>query len=105
MPIDAEPPGLPEGVTVTSREFNQDTARSKRAAAKGPVFVTTRGKVSHVLMTKQEFDRLGSSGPSQANSGKTRNSPADALADASPEGDFDFAVPEFKGRFEGAGFD
>jgi prevent-host-death family protein len=44
--------------TFTSREFNQDTARAKRAAEKGPVFITVRGEPSFVLLTKEEFDRL-----------------------------------------------
>ena len=44
--------------TLTSREFNQDTARAKREAASGPVFVTDRGKTTHVLMTVEAFERL-----------------------------------------------
>jgi hypothetical protein len=28
---------------VTSREFNQDTGRAKRAAQDGPVYITDRG--------------------------------------------------------------
>ena len=31
--------------TLSSREFNQDTARAKRAANDGPVFITDRGKI------------------------------------------------------------
>lgn len=49
----------------TSREFNQDTAGAKRAAAKGPVFITDRGEPSFVLLTKEEFDRLTNE-PSEA---------------------------------------
>ena len=45
-------------LTLTSREFNQDTARAKRAAASGPVFVTDRGKTTHVLLTAADFARL-----------------------------------------------
>ncbi|HEX4032186.1 MAG TPA: hypothetical protein VHX20_17615 [Terracidiphilus sp.] len=37
--------------TLSSREFNQDVSRAKRAAKKGPVFVTDRGRPSHVLLT------------------------------------------------------
>jgi prevent-host-death family protein len=44
--------------TLTAREFNQDTARAKREAAHGPVFVTDRGKPTHVLLTVQEYERL-----------------------------------------------
>lgn len=51
----------------TSREFNQDTARAKRAAAEGPVFITDRGEPSHVLLSIEEYQRLtGRSGQSIA---------------------------------------
>jgi len=43
---------------LSSREFNQDTGRAKRAAKKGPVFITDRGRPSHVLLTVEEYDRL-----------------------------------------------
>lgn len=44
--------------TLSSREFNQDTGRAKRAARKGPVFVTDRGKPAHVLLTIEEYRKL-----------------------------------------------
>jgi prevent-host-death family protein len=44
--------------TVTSREFNQDTGRAKKAAADGPVFITDRGKPAHVLLSIDEYQRL-----------------------------------------------
>jgi PHD/YefM family antitoxin component YafN of YafNO toxin-antitoxin module len=44
--------------TLSSREFNHDTGRAKRAAAKGPVFITDRGKPAHVLLTIKEYRRL-----------------------------------------------
>ncbi len=44
--------------TLTSREFNQDTARAKREAAAGPVFVTDRGRPTHVLLTVEDYERL-----------------------------------------------
>jgi prevent-host-death family protein len=44
--------------TISSREFNQDTAGAKRAARKGPVFITDRGRPAHVLMTVEEYRRL-----------------------------------------------
>jgi len=43
---------------LSSREFNQDTGRAKKAAKKGPVFITDRGRPSHVLLTVEEYDRL-----------------------------------------------
>jgi prevent-host-death family protein len=48
--------------TVSSREFNQDTGRAKRAARRGPVVITDRGRPSHVLLTFEEYNRLASRG-------------------------------------------
>lgn len=50
--------------TLTSREFNQDVSRAKRAANDGPVFITDRGRPAHVLMTMEAYDKLASDGPS-----------------------------------------
>ncbi len=44
--------------TLSSREFNQDTGRAKKAAEKGPVFITDRGKPAHVLLSIEEYRRL-----------------------------------------------
>jgi len=44
--------------TISSREFNQDTARAKRAARKGPVFITDRGRPAHVLLTIEKYQEL-----------------------------------------------
>lgn len=43
---------------LSSREFNQDTSRAKRAAKRGPVFITDRGRPSHVLLTVEDYQRL-----------------------------------------------
>jgi len=51
---------------MTSREFNQDSSGAKKAAASGPVFITDRGKPSHVLLTIEEYTKLASKGPSIA---------------------------------------
>ncbi len=56
--------------TLSSREFNQDTSRAKKAASEGPVFITDRGKPAHVLLSIEEYRRI---------TGKHR-SIADALA-------------------------
>ena len=56
--------------TISSREFNQDTSRAKKAASEGPVFITDRGKPAHVLLSIEEYRHI---------TGK-RRSIADALA-------------------------
>jgi prevent-host-death family protein len=43
---------------MTSREFNQDTSRAKKAAEKGPVYITDRGRPAHVLLTYEAYEAL-----------------------------------------------
>ncbi len=43
---------------VTSRDFNQDVSAAKRFARLEPVFVTDRGKPTHVLMSIDAFRQL-----------------------------------------------
>lgn len=43
---------------ITSREFNQDVSQAKRAARIEPVFVTDRGRPTHVLMSVETYRRL-----------------------------------------------
>jgi prevent-host-death family protein len=43
---------------VSSRDFNRDVSRAKRAARLAPVFVTDRGKPTHVLMSIDAYRRL-----------------------------------------------
>ena len=44
--------------TLSSREFNQDTGKAKKATETGPVFITDRGKPVHVLMTFSDYQRV-----------------------------------------------
>lgn len=50
--------------TFSSREFNQDTGRAKRAARKGPVYITDRGRPAHVLLTIEQYRKLTGSSKS-----------------------------------------
>jgi prevent-host-death family protein len=43
---------------VSSREFNQDISRAKRAADRGPVIITDRGKPAYVLLRHDAYRRL-----------------------------------------------
>ena len=56
--------------TMSSRAFNQDAGGAKKAAGKGPVFITDRGKPAHVLLSIEEYQRLT----------KQRRNIADALS-------------------------
>jgi prevent-host-death family protein len=44
--------------TMSSREFNQSTSEAKKASTGGPVFITDRGRPSHVLLNIDEYRRL-----------------------------------------------
>lgn len=43
---------------IGSREFNQDVTGAKRLARTEPVFVTDRGRPTHVLMSVESFRQL-----------------------------------------------
>jgi prevent-host-death family protein len=44
--------------TLSSREFNQDTSGAKKAAKRGPVVITDRGRPAHVLLSIEAYQRL-----------------------------------------------
>jgi len=68
--------------TLSSREFNQNTSRAKKATCKGPVFITDRGRPAHVLLSMTEYQKIT----------HNRQNIADLLA--LPEEDiFDFEPP------------
>jgi hypothetical protein len=79
--------------TLSSREFNQDASRAKKAAKDGPVFITDRGRLAHVLLTVEEYQRL--SGAS--------SSIIDMLA-MSDVADIDFVAPRAQGLTKPADF-
>ena len=43
---------------MSSREFNQDVSQAKRLAVHEPVFVTDRGKPTHVLLSIDAYRHL-----------------------------------------------
>lgn len=49
--------------TLSSREFNQDTSRAKKAAMEGPVFITDRGRPAHVLLSIEQYEALTGPAP------------------------------------------
>ena len=44
--------------TVSSRKFNQNIGRAKRATREGAVLITDRGKPAHVLLRIEDYQRL-----------------------------------------------
>lgn len=69
--------------TFSSRDFNHDTGQAKKAAKDGPVFITDRGKPSHVLLSIEEYQRITGS----------RMTLLDALTPSAGKHDFDFEPP------------
>jgi prevent-host-death family protein len=69
--------------TITSREFNQDVSRAKKAAQDGPVFITDCGKPAHVLLSIEDYRLLAGGGETLA----------EALAQTDAP-DFDFTPPK-----------
>lgn len=43
---------------ISGREFNQDTSGAKKAAEKGPVYITDRGRPAHVLLTFDAYEGM-----------------------------------------------
>ena len=50
--------------TLSSREFQQNANQAQKAARRGPVFITNRGRPAHVLLSYEDYQRI---------SGKRRN--------------------------------
>lgn len=48
--------------TVSAREFNRDASAAKREAVEGPVLITDRGAPASVLLSIDEYRRLGERG-------------------------------------------
>src|SRR5262245_42779829 len=44
--------------TLSSREFQQNASQAQKAAQDGPVFITSRGKPVHVLLSIEEYRRI-----------------------------------------------
>jgi prevent-host-death family protein len=81
--------------TITSLQFSRNVSGAKRAARKGPVFITRRGQPTHVLLTIEDYRRLA----------RKRGSIADALAQTGPEADFAFDPPKLEIKLRPAEFD
>ena len=72
--------------TFSSREFNQDVSKIKKAARQGPVFITDRGHPAHVLLSIEDYLKLT----------QTKETIVDLLA-MPDSSDIDFEAPNIKG--------
>jgi prevent-host-death family protein len=75
--------------TVTSKEFNQDVSKIKRAAQNGPVFITDRGHPAHVLLSIEDYKKLIA----------TKESIIDLIAMPSDAAEIDFDPPKLSSEF------
>lgn len=71
---------------MSSREFNHDVGKAKRAAEDGPLVITDRGKPAFVLLKHEEYQRLVGEEPNIV----------DLLRQDEPEADFDFEPPRLR---------
>ncbi|MBT2324772.1 type II toxin-antitoxin system Phd/YefM family antitoxin [Variovorax paradoxus] len=73
-----------EVTEVSSRQFNRDSSRLKNQADKGPVFITSRGVRSHVLLSLRDYEAL---------KGSRAKSLLQAVAQRGPPDDIAFDPP------------
>lgn len=73
--------------TFSSREFNQDVSKIKKAAMQGPVFITDRGHPAHVLLSIEDYLKLT----------KTKETIVELLA-MPDSSDIEFEAPKIKGK-------
>jgi prevent-host-death family protein len=78
----------PATSTISSREFNQNSGRAKKAAKLRPVIITERGQPAFVLMTVQQYESLN----------RDNFNIAELLSQKDGE-DFEFEPPRLDGAF------
>ena len=79
---------------LSSRDFNRDPARAKRAAKNGPVFVTERSKPALVVLSIEAYEKLAGNGQTLAD-----------LLMPSEDLDFQFEVAKSMPGFKSADLD
>ncbi len=79
--------------TFSSRDFTRDVGAAKRAAAKGPVFITDRGRPAFALLRIEDYYQLA---------GQQEVSLLDVM-DAIPSGaSVEFEAPRLQVKFRAA---
>lgn len=74
---------------MSMRQHSQDSSGVVRAATKEPVFLTNRGKATHVLMSIEHYEKMQGG----------QKSVVDSLRqDGGPEYDFEFEAPKLGGE-------
>ena len=81
--------------SMSSREFNQGTGVAKRAARNGPVYITHRGRPSHVLLIYDHYRQLIDDEPNLV----------DLLCRTPGIGDIDLEIPDLDDNAQPATLD
>ena len=81
--------------SMSSREFNQRSGVAKKAARTGPVYITDRGRPSHVLLSYEHHRELIEGKPHFAG----------ILCRTPGIGDIDVEFPRLDGMAQPAAFD
>jgi prevent-host-death family protein len=74
---------------VSMREFNQNSSGVVRAASKAPVFLTNRGKPTHVVMSIEDYER---------SHGQPKSILDTLRQPGGPEYDFEYEQPKLGGE-------
>jgi prevent-host-death family protein len=74
---------------VSMRQYNQDSSGVVRAASEAPVFLTNRGKPTHVVMSIEEYER---------GHGRPKSILDTLRQPGGPEYDFEFEPPKLGGE-------
>ncbi len=48
--------------SISARDFSRDVSAAKREARRGPVVITERGEPAYVLLSIDEYRRIGAAG-------------------------------------------
>jgi prevent-host-death family protein len=70
---------------MSMRQHSQDSSGAVRVASKEPVFLTNRGKTTHVLMSIEEYEKLN---------GRPKSILDTLRQPGGPEYDFEFEPPK-----------
>ncbi len=93
----------PSTFKMSAREFNQELAKAKRAAQKGPVVITDRGRPAHVLLSYEAYEELSQRSPGRSAYDVMRE--ANIAADVPGIEDVDLELPERAARLRVIDFD
>jgi len=91
--------------TLSSRELHQNAGKAKRAAKKGPVFITDRGRPSLVILTIEEYNQLRPRGPKKKAPKEKTIVELLAMPKGTPAFDADFEFPRLEFRPRPVDFD